>query len=184
MVQFAIDPGRTALVIVDMQNCFDGSSTGLLRQVVPRVAAGVINNDAPTTAPRPLMDVRPDDIAVGKPRFGSFYGADLEVILRPRGIDALIVGGTCVCVDTAARESAVREFRVLFLSDGSANFDLPDGGLGPGQRGRAAARRGRRDGVRLRLDRFLRPDAGPDPGSGHGLSSILTAILALAIQEQ
>jgi len=131
MVQFAIDPGRTALVIVDMQNCFDGSSTGLLRQIVPRVAAGVINNDARTAAPRPLTDVRPDDIVVGKPR-----------------------------------------------------FDLPDGGLGPGQRGRAAARRGRRDGVRLRLDRFLRPDAGPDPGSGHGLSSILTAILALAIQEQ
>ena len=25
----------------------------------------------------------------------------------------------------------MREFRVLFLSDGTANFDLPDGGLGP-----------------------------------------------------
>ena len=24
----------------------------------------------------------------------------------------------------------MREFRVLFLSDGTANFDLPDGGLG------------------------------------------------------
>jgi ureidoacrylate peracid hydrolase len=35
-----------------------------------------------------------------------------------------------VCVDTTAREAAVREFRVLFLSDGTANFDLPDGGLG------------------------------------------------------
>ena len=37
---------------------------------------------------------------------------------------------TNVCVDTTAREAAVREFRVLFLSDGTANFDLPDGGLG------------------------------------------------------
>src|SRR5262249_31164814 len=128
----AIDPGRTALVIVDMQNCFDGSSTGLLRQVVSPVA-GVINRDAPTVAPRPLMDVRSDDMVVGKPRFGSLYGADLEVILRPRGIDALIVGGTNVGADTAARESAVCEFRVLFLSDGTANFDLPDRGPGPGQ---------------------------------------------------
>jgi nicotinamidase-related amidase len=33
-------------------------------------------------------------------------------------------------VDTTAREAAVREFRVLFLRDGTANFDLPDGGLG------------------------------------------------------
>jgi ureidoacrylate peracid hydrolase len=70
---------------------------------------------------------------VGKPRFGSFHGADLEVILRSRAIDTLILGGinTNVCVDTTAREAAAREFRVLFLSDGTANFDLPHGGLGP-----------------------------------------------------
>jgi len=173
MVQFAVDPGRTALVIVDMQSCFvadspvaapagaqvagrlnrlaaacrgaripvvwtrhvvrpDGSNTGLLGELVPAVAAGVINDDAPTAALHPLMDVRPGDMVVGKPRFGSFHGTDLEVILRSRGVDTIILGGinTNVCVDTTAREAAVREFRVLFLSDGTANFDLPDGGLG------------------------------------------------------
>jgi biuret amidohydrolase len=64
-------------------------------------------------------------VVVGKPRFGSFYGTDLELILRSRGIDTLILGGinTNVCVDTTAREAAVREFRLLFLSDGAANFD-------------------------------------------------------------
>ncbi len=78
------------------------------------------------------MDVREGDIIVDKPRFDSFYGTDLEVILRSSGIDTIILGGinTNVCVDTTAREAAVREFRVLFLSDGTANFDLPDGGLG------------------------------------------------------
>jgi len=174
MVRFDIDPGRTALMIVDMQNCFvadspiaaplgtevarrlnrlaaacrpagipviwtrhvvrpDGSNTGLLGQVIPPVAAGIINDGAPTAALHPLMDVRPGDVVLGKPRFGSFHGTDLELILRSRGIDTLILGGisTNVCVDTTAREAAVREFRVLFLSDGTANFDLPDGGLGP-----------------------------------------------------
>ena len=174
MVRFDIDPGRTALVIVDMQNCFvagspvaapagaqvagrlnrlaaavrgagipvvwtrhvvrpDGSNTGLLGELVPPVAAGVINDDAPTAALHPLMDLRPGDIVVDKPRFGSFHGTDLEMILRSRGIDTLILGGinTNVCVDTTAREAAVREFRVLFLRDGTANFDLPGGGLGP-----------------------------------------------------
>jgi nicotinamidase-related amidase len=173
MVRFDIDPSRTALLVVDMQNCFvadspiaaplgtevagrlnrlaaacrqagipviwtrhvvrpDGSNTGLLGQAIPPVAAGIINDDAPTAALLPLMDVRPGDVVVGKPRFGSFYGTDLELILRSRGIDTLIVGGisTNVCVDTTAREAAVREFRVLFLSNGTANFDLPDGGLG------------------------------------------------------
>ena len=178
MAHFSVDPGRTALVIVDMQNAFvadspiaapqgtavaerlnrlavkcresgitviwtrhvvrpDGSNTGLLGELVPPVAGGIINDDAPTAALHSLMNVRPGDIVVGKPRFGSFYGTDLELILRSRGIDTLILGGinTNVCVDTTAREAAVREFRVLFLSDGTANFDLPDGGLGPASAG-------------------------------------------------
>ena len=169
----AVDPGRTALVIVDMQNCFvadspvsaplgpevatrlnrlagacresgitviwtrhvvrrDGSNVGLLGEKIPAVAHGVINEGAPTAALHELMDVRSGDVVLEKPRFGSFYGTDLEVILRSSGIDTIIVGGinTNVCVDTTAREAAVREFRVLFLSDGTANFDLPDGGLG------------------------------------------------------
>ena len=110
----------------------DGSNTGLLGELVPPVATGIINEDAPTAALHPLMDVRPGDITLGKPRFGSFHGTDLEVILRSRGIDTIILGGinTNVCVDTTAREAAVREFRVVFLSDGTANFDLPDGKLG------------------------------------------------------
>jgi biuret amidohydrolase len=111
----------------------DGSNVGLLGQIIPAVASGIIDDDAPTAALHPLMDVRPGDVIVGKPRFGSFYGTDLELILRSLGIDTLILGGinTNVCVDTTAREAAVRDFRVLFLSDGTANFDLPDGGFGP-----------------------------------------------------
>lgn len=110
----------------------DGSNVGLLGEVIPPVGHGVINDDAPTAAMSPLMDVWDGDIVLNKPRFGGFYGTDLEVILRSRGIDTLIVGGinTNVCVDTTAREAAMREFRVLFLNDGTANFDLPDGGLG------------------------------------------------------
>jgi ureidoacrylate peracid hydrolase len=169
----AVEPGRTALVIVDMQNCFvaespvsaplgpematrldrlagacresditviwtrhvgppDGSNLGLLGEKIPAVAHGVINEDAPTAALHVLMDVHSGDIVLEKPRFGSFHGTDLEVILRSSGIDTIIIGGinTNVCVDTTAREATVREFRVLFLSDGTANFDLPDGGLG------------------------------------------------------
>jgi biuret amidohydrolase len=173
MARFPIDPARTALVAVDMQNCFvadapvaaplgrevaerlnrlaagcrmagipviwtrhvvrpDGSNVGLLGEVVPAVAQGIINDDAPSAAMHPLMEVQDGDIVVNKPRFGSFHGTDLEVILRSRGIETLILGGinTNICVDTTAREAAAREFRVLFLSDGTANFDLPDGGLG------------------------------------------------------
>jgi len=48
--------------------------------------------------------------------------------LRSRGIDTLVITGiaTNVCCETTAREAAVRDFRVLFLSDGTATFSIGD----------------------------------------------------------
>ena len=70
----------------------------------------------------------PQDILLDKPRFGAFHGTDLELILRSRGIDTIIVTGiaTNVCCDTTVREATVRDFRVFFLSDGTATFDIGD----------------------------------------------------------
>ena len=52
-------------------------------------------------------------LSSASPGFGSFYGTDLAVLLRSRGIDTIILGGinTNVFVDTTAREAAVHEFR-------------------------------------------------------------------------
>ncbi len=57
-----------------------------------------------------------------KPRFGAFHGTDLELILRCRGIDTIIITGisTPVCCDTTAREAHARDFRVFLLSDATA----------------------------------------------------------------
>jgi len=92
-----------------------GINTGLLGQLVPPVVGGVINDGAPLAALHPLVDIRPGDGVVGRPRFGSFYGTGLKVLLRSRGIDTIILGGinTTVCVDTTAREVAVHEFRTV-----------------------------------------------------------------------
>ena len=52
----------------------------------------------------------------------------MEIMLRSRGIATIIIGGiaTNVCCDTSAREAHARGFQVLFLSDGTATFDLLD----------------------------------------------------------
>ncbi len=65
---------------------------------------------------------RSEDIILDKPRFGAFFGTNLEQILRSHGIDTLIIGGiaTNLCCETTAREAMQREFRVFFLSDGTA----------------------------------------------------------------
>lgn len=99
----------------------DGSNMGLLSQV-PKIRDGFLNEGSETAALHARVDVAPQDLILDKPRFGAFHGTDLELILRGRGIDTVIVSGisTPVCCDTTAREAHARDFRVLFLSDGTA----------------------------------------------------------------
>ena len=169
MVDFAVVPERTALVNVDMQNCFvqgspfsapdglvvldrinrlaaacraagilvihashvlrtDGSNTGVLGEIAPIVQEGIINRGLKSSPLHKGLVVDPCDILLEKPRFGAFHGTDLELILRSRGIDTIIVTGiaTNVCCETTAREAAVRDFRVFFLSDGTTTFGIGD----------------------------------------------------------
>jgi len=75
----------------------------------------------------------PSDLVVAKPRYSAFYGTDLEAILRSKGIDTLIISGTVtnVCCDSTARDAFSRDYKVIFLSDGTATRELPDLGFGP-----------------------------------------------------
>ena len=104
----------------------DGTNTGVLGELIPAVLEeGFINEGSRTAAWHDQLVVEPADVLLKKPRFGAFHGTDLELILRSRGIDTIIVSGisTDVCCDTTAREANARDFRVLFLSDGTAVND-------------------------------------------------------------
>jgi nicotinamidase-related amidase len=169
MVEFALVPGRSALVNVDVQNCFveggalaaddaravigrinrvaaacrsagipvihvshvlrpDGSDAGVLGEIAPSVRDGVIAKGSPSAALHASLEVDPRDLRLDKPRFGAFHGTDLERMLRARGVDTVIITGisTNVCCETTAREATVRDFRVFFVSDGTANSAVGD----------------------------------------------------------
>jgi ureidoacrylate peracid hydrolase len=104
----------------------DGSNMGVLGELVPDINEGLLNKGAETAALHPRLHIDPRDVLVEKPRFGAFYGTDLELSLRSHGIDTIIVSGisTDVCCDTTAREANARDFRVLFLSDATATNSL------------------------------------------------------------
>ena len=167
MVDFPVVPQRTALLNIDLQNCFvenspiaapdgrlilervnrladgcraagilvihasivtrpDGSNLGVMAQFSPPAREGILHKGTQSAALHKELKIDPRDILIDKPRFGAFYGTDLELILRNRGIDTLIISGvaTNVCCETTAREAAVRDFKVFFLSDGTATADM------------------------------------------------------------
>ena len=106
----------------------DGSNMGILGTLHPKVRAGLLRKGGTATALHRALDRDPRDLLLEKPRYGAFHGTDLELILRGRGIDTVIIAGiaTNICCDTTAREAAVRDFRVLFLRDGTATSGAVD----------------------------------------------------------
>jgi ureidoacrylate peracid hydrolase len=107
----------------------DGSNVGVVQEFDPvSIESGILNKGAESAALHPGLIVEQSDILLDKPRFGAFHMTDLELILRARGIDSVIVTGlaTNICCESTAREAAVRNFRVFFLSDGTATFGIGD----------------------------------------------------------
>ena len=110
----------------------DGSNAGVLRETAPPVKAGILNDGSESAALHPGLIVDARDLVIEKPRFGAFHDTALESILRARGVDTVIISGlmTNVCCETTAREAMVRDFRVFFLSDGTATAPMGEASAG------------------------------------------------------
>ena len=66
----------------------------------------------------------PREYVIEKRSFSSFYGTDLEIILRRRRIRTVVIAGTVTyaCVLHTAFDANVRDFDVVVSTDGSATW--------------------------------------------------------------
>ena len=104
MASFTLHPARTALVVIDM-------TKGVLS--LPHPVQEVLAELAPELGPQPL------DHLITKHQWGAFFGADLDLQLRCRKIETIVLCGIAIGfgVDTTAREAYEHGYQQVFAED-------------------------------------------------------------------
>lgn len=80
---------------------------------------------APASQIHTLITPRPDDIVITKTRVSAFKGTDLDLILRSRGIERLILAGNATRMGIMATffEAADYDYQLTLLSDCCIDFN-------------------------------------------------------------
>ncbi len=139
---------KTGLLVIDMQvGLFQGEPRHDADGVVERINAlaravrakggsvvfvqhedeGAFARGDPMWQLLPTLDRRPGDAAVSKTACDSFYRSGLEMVLRERNIDRLLVTGcaTDFCVDTTIRSAASKDYDIVVVADGHTTRNRP-----------------------------------------------------------
>ncbi|NLJ80185.1 MAG: cysteine hydrolase [Firmicutes bacterium] len=71
------------------------------------------------------LDVRPEDKIIYKRRYSAFFGTDLDLYLREKGVDELSLVGvnTNICVLYTAADARNINYKVNLYEGGVASFD-------------------------------------------------------------
>ena len=72
----------------------------------------------------PILHPQPSDIRITKRQWGAFYGTELDLQLRRRGIRTIVLAGisTNFGVESTAREAWERNYAIVFVEDACASF--------------------------------------------------------------
>ena len=70
----------------------------------------------------PELDRRPEDLVITKRQWGAFYGTELDLQLRRRGVNTIILCGitTNIGVESTARDAFERGYHQVFAEDATS----------------------------------------------------------------
>jgi nicotinamidase-related amidase len=110
------------VVLVRVGFAADGADAPRNRTSAPRPSA---RPPANWTELLPELGRQPADLVVTKHQPGAFYGTDLDLQLRRRGVTGLVLGGcaTSLGVESTARAAYDRGYNLTFAADALADPD-------------------------------------------------------------
>ena len=109
------------VVLVHVTPSADGKDG--LKPITDAPAAGAGRSMPPDWAEIvPELGQQPGDIVITKRQWGAFYGTELDLQLRRRGIDTIILCGisTTMGVESTARDAFERGYQQVFVEDAMA----------------------------------------------------------------
>ena len=70
----------------------------------------------------PELKPAPSDVVITKRQWGAFYGTELDLQLRRRGISTIVLCGisTCIGVESTARDAYERGYDQVFVEDATS----------------------------------------------------------------
>jgi nicotinamidase-related amidase len=76
----------------------------------------------------PELAPQPSDVIITKRQWGAFYGTELDLQLRRRGVDTIVLCGisTSIGVESTARDAYERGYNQIFVEDAMAARDVEE----------------------------------------------------------
>ena len=76
----------------------------------------------------PELAPQPSDVIITKRQWGAFYGTELDLQLRRRGVDTIVLCGisTSIGVESTARDAYERGYNQIFVEDAMAARDIEE----------------------------------------------------------